>query len=202
MKMKNLLNLLAVLALLIGVNSYGQSTVSGVFNKSATGTTSATVVIPEGNDFATITDLAYKLDAGVTTGFVQMNIGQNRRPITSATASAASVLYFDNTDSDVAAADFLIFSDKSTGSYYLRRVNSATTTSATVGESIAVTTVVSDDVVWSTYAVVEKSVPNVVSGTASSLNVWLPASVPSAITINGNTTACRISLSGARTRSR
>jgi hypothetical protein len=202
MKMKNLLSLIAVLGLLLSVNSYGQSTVSGVFNKSSSGTTSATVIIEESNDFSTITDLAYKLDAGVTTGFVSAQIGQSKYKITSATASAASVLWFDNTASDIAAQDFVIFHDKSTGTYYLRKVSAASTTSATLYASISVTTVVTDDSVWSTYAAVEKPVTTVTSGTTGAVNIWIPAAVPAAYTIDGNTTACRISVSGVRTRSR
>jgi len=203
MKMK-LLSLVAAFGVLLGVNSYGQSTASDVINKSATGTTSATVVVPEGNDFVNVTDLAWRLDAGVTTGFIGINIGQSRHPITSATASAASVLYFDNAGTDVAALDYIIFFDKSTGSYYLRRTTAAATTSVTVGSSISVTTVVNDDAVWSTQDIVQKPVVNTTSatGASGSLNVWIPAKVPAAFTIDGNTTSCRISLSGVRTRAR
>ena len=204
MKNKYLLNLLAAFVLLIGVNSYEQSTVSDVFNKSSSSTTSATVILPEANDFGNVTDLAWKLDAGLTTGFVAIQIGQARHPVTSATTSAASVLWFDNTGTDIAAYDYLIFYDKSTSTYFLRRTNAASTTSVTLQASIAVTTVVSDDVVWSTYAAVEKPVIGSTSATVGSGlgSVWLPARAPAAFTLDGNTTACRISVSGVRTRTR
>jgi hypothetical protein len=208
MKIKNLLNLLAAL-LLLGVNSYGQSVVSDVFNSSASGTTSATVILPESNDFGNVTDLAWKLDAGLTTGFVAIQAGQNRHPVTSATASAASVLWFNNVGNDssgfdVSAYEYLIFFDKSTSTYYLRRTNAAATTSVTLQASISVTTVVTDDAVWSTYAAVEKPIIGSTSATVGSGlgNIWIPAKAPTAFTIDGNTTACRISVSGVRARAR
>ncbi len=194
-----------VLLMLLSVSGYAQDTVQNVFGLSSTGTTSATVIIPEGAGFANVTDLAYRLDSAVTTGTVGIRMGQVKYPITSSTASAASVLWITNTGTAVAALEYVIVYDASAGTYYLRRVSAATTTSITIDSSISITTETAD-YVWSTFDTVEKPVSNTTSatiGNGSMLGVlWLPANAPSALTIDGNTTACRISVNGVRTRNR
>lgn len=166
------------------------------FNSSSTGTTSATAFVPTGNAIGEIRDLSYRLDSGVTTGFIGQYVGQRKYAVTSSTASAASVIYITNADSGVGAGEFVIYLDADVGTYYLRRVSSATTTSVTLASSIAITTATADSL-WSCAPTVERAV-SAVSQTGGQVSIWIPANVPAAMVIDGNTTSCRISLSGAR----
>ncbi len=198
--MKNKLILLVAFALASVSASYAE--IEQNFNVSATGTTSATAIVPSGTGIAEVTDLSYRLDAGTTTGTISQYAGARAYLITSATASAASVLWISNDSTGIAVGEFIIFLDASTGNYFLRRVSAATTTSITINSSIAVTTEVTNDRVWSTLATVEKPVENLTTGANSRsgglCSIWLPAGVPSALVIDGNTTSCRISVNGVR----
>lgn len=170
--------------------------VDSAFNSSATGTTSATVFVPKGIGPADVRSLAWRIDANVTTAFVGQYIGVNQYSITSSTASAATVLWFANAGTAVTAGSFIIFYDDSATTYFLRRVSAATTTSVTLNTSIAVTTTTSD-LVWQTTQV---NMPvGVISGTSGGFpGLWLPTGFPTALVIDGNTTSCAISVSGAR----
>ncbi len=194
--MKNKLMLLVAFVLSSIQASYGLT--ESVFNTSSSGTTSATVFVPVGGSIGEIQDLSWRVDAGVNSAFIGQYIGQRKYAITSSTASAASVLWFSNDSSGVAAGEFLIFLDGSTGSYFLRRVSAATTTSVTLYSSIAVTTSTTDDYVWSCLPTVEKPVAQSGSSTGGLASIWIPASMPAALVIDGNTTSCRISISGTR----
>lgn len=189
--------LILMIALALFSVSTSYAVVESVFNDGASGTTSATVFVPAGNGVAEVRDLAWRLDSGVTTGFISQHVGQRKYAITSSTASSASVLWITNSDTGVANGEFIIFLDESAGDYYLRRVSAATTTSITISASIAITTTTSD-VLWSTLAFVEKPVASTVSLTGAPASLWFPALVPSALVIDGNTTACRISINGVR----
>ncbi len=175
--------------------SYGMTESS--FNSSSSGTTSATTFVPVGGQIAEVRDLSWRLDNSNTSGFIGQYIGQRKYAITSSTASAATVLFISNDSTGISAGEFVIFLDGSSGTYFLRRVSAATTTSITVAASIAVTTSTVDDYVWSCLPTVEKAViAN--SQTGGMVSIWLPASVPAAFVIDGNTTSCRISISGYR----
>ena len=190
--------LIKVMALLLGIAFAipGYAQVQDVFSQSATGTTSATVFVEGGGGFGEITDLSYRLDSNVTSGFVAIRSGQTKYPITSATSATGSVLWFSNTGTGVAQNDYIVFFDQSEGQYYLRRVTAATTTSVTLLTSLAPATTTSD-YVWSLRDPVEKAVaPGLTSGQSTVTSIWLPRNVPSAITLDGNTTSCRISVSG------
>ncbi len=182
--------------LLFTASSYAR--VEKVFNSSSTGTTSATVFVPKGAGVAEVKNLSWRTDSGVTTAFVGEYIGQKQYGITSATASAASVLWFANVNTAVSAGSFVIFWDKSADLYFLRRVSAATTTSVTLYSSIAVTTVVSDDLVFGTFPVVNMPVGILTGAAFGGVQAWFPVEMPTALVIDGNTTSCAISVSGAR----
>ncbi len=181
---------------LVSLTCYGR--VENVYNSSASGTTSATVFVPKGSGVAEVKTLAWRIDAGVTTAFVGQYIGNKQYNITSATTSAASVLWFTNANTAVTAGSFIIFYDDSASAYFLRRVSAATTTSITLYSSIAVTTTTSD-MVFSTEATVPQMPVGVLSGTSGGFSqLWFPREYPTALVIDGNTTSCAISVSGAR----
>lgn len=180
------------------LTALGQGSIQSVFNASATGTTSATVFVGEGVSSANITDLSWRLDSNVTTGTIGFRIGEKRFPVTSATAAAGSVVYISNTNTGIAVSEYVIFESNSGGNYVLRRVTAAATTSITVDTAITPAITTSDNV-YSTLTTVEKPVPNTTSATAAH-NIWLPANMPTAVTIDGNTTSCRISISGVRSQ--
>lgn len=174
--------------------SYGVT--ERTFNSSSSGTTSATAFVPNGDSVAEIRDLSYRLDSSNTTGFIGQYVGQRQYAVTSSTAASATVVYFANADTGVAASEFIIYLDADTGTYYLRRVSAATTTSVTLYSSLPITTATSDKV-WSCLATVERPV-SAVSATGGMTSIWIPANVPAAMVIDGNTTSCRISVSGYR----
>lgn len=176
--------------------SMAEGPVIGVFNQGASGTTSATVFVKPGNAFSEITDLAWRLDAGVTTGLIIIRTGEAKYDVNSATSGSGTAVWFANTGSDVASADYIIIYDESTGDYLLRHVTAVATTSVTVSESISVGLTTSDKV-WLVSSSVQRAVPNTISS-ASALSIWLPKDAPTAITVDGNTTSCRISVSGVK----
>lgn len=178
--------------------AFGQSFVNGTVNKSATGTTSATVVVEPSNAPVEITDLRARFDSGVSTGLVVFRSGDAQYQITSSTSASQSVVSFANTGTAVGVGEYIIVFDASAGDYLLRHVTAATTTSVTVNTAITPALTVLDDIVWSVDSSVERPTSNLVSGTDAFGRVWLPAGRPTAVTVDGNTTACRISLSGVR----
>jgi hypothetical protein len=196
--MKKLLSL-ALIAIVAGSSLVrGQGSVTGSFNKSATGTTSATVFVDSNGygSFANITDMSWRLDAGVNTGVVVFRYGNVPYSVTSATSASTSVVYFGNSPTAVSAGEYIIVYVSATGTYYLRSTSASTSTSVTCNATLpeALTT---NDKIWSVASSMDRAIPNTNSST-SSLNIWLPAGVPTAITVDGNTTACRISVSGVR----
>lgn len=193
--MKNKIMLLVAFVLMGVQASYALT--ESVFNSSATGTTSATAFVPVGEPIGMVSDLSYRLDSTVTTGFIGEYVGARQYLITSSTASAASVLWFDNSGGGVAAGSFVIFLDHNTQTYFLRRVSTAATTSCTLYASIAVTTTTQDRL-WLCSTAVERAVVASNSSTGGVAQLWIPASMPAAIVIDGNTTSCRISISGFR----
>lgn len=201
MKIKNVL--LAFLFGMLTIGALKADTVFDVINQGNNGTTSATVIVPQGEGMANITDLSVRLDSGVTTGIVSIDIAKTVHAITSATAASASVFWFDNAASDVAVSGFIIFLDQSTGTYYLRKVSAASTTSCTTYSSVPVATLATYDKIWSCLSTIQKPVFTNVSATlgSSTPGIWLPSTMPVAFTVDGNTTSCRITLSGIRTRS-
>jgi hypothetical protein len=196
--MKKLL-LLSVMVLAFNFASYADTGAISTFQEGSTGTTSATVVIRPSEGSAHVTDIIYKLDSTLTTGTISVYPGKARFLVTSATASGTT-LWFDNSSSAVAAGDFVILSDVSTVNNYLYRTTAVTTTSVTINSSITAATTTSD-IVYSTRGRFVRHAPTInTSQTFPSVSVWLPSGVPSAIAVDGNTTACSIFVSGVRTR--
>lgn len=202
--MNKLLKVILGLALL-PLMAMADSEVDGTFNAGATGTTSATVFLSPSTTFQNITDLGWKLDAGVTTGNVQFRIGDTRYAVNSATSGSGTVVWFANTGTPVVSQEYIIIFDDNVGTYLLRQVQVASATSVTVSESISVGLAL-QDLVWSVGnggSGFARPVPNSVSQTVMGPgSIWLPKQVPVAITLDGNVTACRISVSGIRTNFR
>ncbi len=192
--MKTLKKLIGLAVLTLGVNAYANEAIDAVINASATGTTSATAFIPAADGVANITDLGFRLDANVTTGTLGIRQGQKRFSVTSATSASGTQLWFDNSGGDVSALEYVILRQGTT--YTLVRAKAATTTSITLDATLSPATTTSD-YVWSTFPTVERPVATTTSATAA-LSLWLPANVPTALTVDGNTTSCRISASGVR----
>ncbi len=174
--------------------------VMGTFANASSGTTSATVFIKPSKTFQNITDLAWKLDSGVTSGFIAFRYGEVKYAMSSATVGSGTVVWFANANTNVAVDDTVIIYDESTGDYLLRTVRAATTTSVTVTESISIALTTSDQV-WSVNAPNARPVA-AINSFASAVSIWLPKDVPIAVTVDGNTTACRISVSGVKTNHR
>jgi hypothetical protein len=192
--MKKILSL--VLGLAFALNVQAQQFVVSTFADSEDGTRSATAFVPKSAGFGQITDLAYKLDAGITTGTVDIHRGEREIAVNSATSGTGSVLWFDNDPTAVSALEYLIFWDDSAKTYFLYRATVATATSITIQETAPITT--TSDKVYACSAVVRRHAPNVVSNSLGACDIWLPSDMPSALTLDGNTTSCRIAISGVR----
>lgn len=205
---KILIKVVATLAVMLPMISYGAGEVTAVYNVGATGTTSATVFIPPGSEYGNITDLAARLDAGVTTGQVIFRVGDVQYNSTSATSASGTTVWFANTGTSVAVGEYIIVYNvtsaqpSGSGTYFVRQVSAATTTSVTVSESIA-SALTTSDLVWGVPTSVSHPVGNGVNSTTAAIGqVWLPKGKPVAITVDGNTTACRISVSAIRSNYR
>lgn len=198
----NKLKLLFCSILLAVTSAAFAQTQSGSFNESATGTKSATAFVPSGLGDGEITDLSWRLDNGVSSGFVSMKTGRAKFVSTSVTGASGTVAWFSNAGTQVAAGDYIIIEDVSSYSSNLAlfRVLVATTTSVTTDSTIT-PALATNDLIWWVPAsqVSEKAVANTVSNTGS-VAIWCPGAGPTAVTIDGNTTACRIQISGVRTK--
>lgn len=183
--------------LLMTVGAYAEE-IQGIVNTSTSGTTSAMAYITAGNSTAVkLTDIAWKVDAGNVSSTLNIRQGIKRFASTSATTSSA-VVWFANADSQIAAGSYLLFEDTSAGSLTLTRASAASTTSATCYDTFSATT---SDNVWALSTVVTRpAVDTATSGTKLPGDVWLPGSAPTALILDGNTTACKLSVSGARVR--
>lgn len=193
--MNNIYKALFLIALTFASSAFAERT--QVINGGNTGTTSATVIIPPNDGTAHITDLVWDLDNTVTTGTIDIRPGKDEFSVTSATSGTGSVIWFDNSASSAAAASYLILETSTSTS--LVRCTAVATTSVTVQETVAAMAV--GNKVWTTRGTFRRNAPDqTTSSTLAPVNLYLPAKVPSAITIDGNTTACKIYVGGERSR--
>jgi hypothetical protein len=201
--MKNYLKLLTSLTLALTASvAFGQAVVESTFVEGNTGTTSATVIVKPGSGAAEVSDIAYRLDTGTTSATVDIRTGKNRVQPNSATSGSGSVLWFDNNPTLVSAQDYVIFNDVSGKTFELLKCTASASTSITVQETISVATA-TDDYIFPLNSRVRRPAPPVNSTTAGNkASIWLPAGLPSAITLDGNTTSCQISISGTRGNSK
>ena len=171
----------------------------GIVNESETGTYSATVYINPGNcNVVQLTDVAWDTDTGNVSGTLNIRTGLNRYAVTSPTSASGTVLWFTNSNTAVAVSAYVLYHDTSADILYLYRVAAATTTSITVYETITPATAVTD-YVWSLNTAVSRPVfDRAISGTDHVGDIWLPGREPSALTLDGNTTSCKLSVSGVR----
>lgn len=195
--MKHILKLIPALMLALAMSAHGQAIDSTVLEGN-TGTTSATVIVKPGTGAVELKDVAYRIDAGNASATIDIRVGKGRLSINSATASSGTVLWFDNDPTAVSTSDYLIFEDVSEGTYQLNRAVSTATTSVTVLTATGVATT-TDDRVYTLASRVRRPAPErTASSSIGQTSIWLPANLPSAITLDGNTTSCQISLSGTR----
>ena len=197
--MKKIMVTLLALAV-FAVNGYSQGAVSSVFGESASGTRSATAIVKPGKEPGIVTDLTWEVDSGVQTASVDIRLGEKRYAVASATSGSGTVLWFTNSGTAVAADEFVIFHDVSVGTYTLHRVQSATATSVTVYETVSVATTTSD-FVFSLLDVMRRPArPVTTSGTTgpAAVDIHIPADLPSAFIVDGNTTSCRVNVNGVR----
>ncbi len=194
--MKKIISLLGLMAF-FAFGVYADNEVNSVFNSGATGTTSATAIVPPGKGTAVITDMITRYDAGNVTATTHIRTAKAVKPVTSATSASGSVVYFDNSASLVAASGYLLVKDGS-GSYQLLRASAVATTSVTVYQTITAAMTV-NDFVYPLNTSVQRPALNAISATAQAEKyLYLPESLPAAITLDGNTTSCAISISGVR----
>ena len=202
--MKNMKNLLLSAAFAFAsLQAFGQATESTILS-GATGTTSATVFVPTATSAAEIRDITHRLDTGVISGTVDIRTGKSRSSVTSATAASTSVVYFDNDPTLTSIGDYVIVEDNSstTAPYILLRAKASTSTSITVQETIGVALTTSDAVYPLAPAVRRVAQPNNSPTANARVSIWLPAGLPSALTLDGNTTACTLEISGVRGNSK
>lgn len=188
--------LIALLAITLAGLAQAAQFEGATFAESADGTTSATAFIPKGDGLVHITDLAYRLDGGLTTGTVDIRRGEVERSVTSAT-SASTQIWFDNDPTIVSGAEYVILFDDSANTYYLYRCVTTAANSISVQETTVATT--TSDKLYSCRATVRRHAP-IMSNSTGAVDIWLPSDLPSALTIDGNTTSCRISVGGTRVK--
>lgn len=173
--------------------------IQSTFSSTADGTKSATAFVPAANGFANVTDISYDLDTAVATGTIDIRQAEVEKAISSATSASGTVFWFDNDPTIVSAGEYIIFYDASANQYYLNRCNASSATSITVYETITPATTTSDKI-YSCLPTVRRHAVNVTSESLGLVDIWLPADLPSALTIDGNTTSCRISINGKRVK--
>jgi hypothetical protein len=195
--MKKIL-LLATALIASAYSAQSAEFITSTFSDTADGTRSATAFVPKAGGLAHITDLAYRLDAGLTTGTVDIRRGEREIAISSATSGTGSVLWFDNDPTATSVGEYVIFWDDSAAAYFLYKCSATATTSITVLETAPITT--TSDKVYPCSATVRRHAPAVVSNSLGSCDIWLPSDMPTALTLDGNTTSCRISVNGNRVR--
>lgn len=195
--MKKLLNKLVLLVgLMLSASAFADGDIDRVFNAGGTGTASATAIVTASDSPMQITDLVWDLDNTVTTGTVDIRVGNRKLAVNSATSGSGSVIWFDNSGSLVASGNYLIALVNGT-STLVRVKGSTATTSVTVQETLGA--MATTDVFWICQSTVSRNAPDLSnSSTLAPVSIWLPANVPAAFTLDGNTTACKISLSGVR----
>ena len=198
--MKN--KLLAIMALMLSFAAVSvqaqEQYAASTFGSSADGTASATAFVPKATGLARVTDLSYNLDTGTSTGTVDIRRGESEKAIASATSGTGTVLWFDNDPTAVSAQEYVIFYDDSAATYFLYKCTASAATSITIQETAPITT--TSDKLYSCLATVRRHAQNPKSSTVGPVNIWLPSDLPSALTIDGNTTSCRISVNGVRVR--
>lgn len=197
MKNKLMACLLAALAFSISLPiQAAELFVSSTFGDSEDGTKSATAFVPKAIGPACVTDLQYALDQGVTTGTVDIQRAESETSVNSATSGTGTVLWFDNDPTKVSSAEYVIFWDDSAATYFLYRCVTTAATSITIQETAPITT--TSDKIYPCLPTVRRAVTNPKSNTMGTSAIWLPSDLPSALTIDGNTTSCRISVNGVR----
>lgn len=190
--MKTILGIIGLLAAFAvgSVNAQEQ----GTFVVGTNGTTSATAIVPPAAGAAVVTDLVAATDAGNVSATVQIRTGKVRKAVSSAT-TAGNTVWFTNTGTNLAVQGYAIVHETSANSLLLVKVASATATQVQVYETLP--NLDTSDYIYPLNVTVPRGAN--MSGTVSGpVNIWLPANLPSALTLDGNTTSCRISASGYR----
>lgn len=171
----------------------------GIVNESASGTTSSTIYIDQGSGgIVQLTDIGTKVDSGNTSATLSIQTGKARYAVTSATAATGTALWFDASNAGVSIGDYILHDDASAGTLTIYRLSAVATTSATTMSTLPV--LATADNVWTLRAAVTRpAFDSATSGTIATIGTMnLPGREPSVLILQGNTTACRLSVSGIR----
>lgn len=191
--MKTILGIIGLLAA-FAVGSVNAQDSQGTFVVGTNGTTSATAIVPPAAGVAVVTDLVGVPDAGNTSATVNIRTGKVRKAVTSAT-TAGTTVWFSNTGTNLTSQGYAIVHETAANTLMLVKVASATATQVQVYETLP--NLDTSDYIYPLNVAVPRGA--LTSWTASGpVNIWLPANLPSALTLDGNTTSCRISVSGYR----
>lgn len=191
--MKTILGIIGLLAA-FAVGSVNAQDSQGTFVVGTNGTTSATAIVPPAAGVAVVTDLVGVPDAGNTSATVNIRTGKARKAVTSAT-TAGTTVWFSNTGTNLTSQGYAIVHETAANTLMLVKVASATATQVQVYETLP--NLDTSDYIYPLNVAVPRGA--LTSWTASGpVNIWLPANLPSALTLDGNTTSCRISVSGYR----
>lgn len=191
--MKTILGIIGLLAA-FAVGSVNAQDSQGTFVVGTNGTTSATAIVPPAAGLAIVTDLVAVPDAGNTSSTVKIRTGKARKAVTSAT-TAGTTVWFSNTGTNLTSQGYAIVHETAANTLMLVKVASATATQVQVYETLP--NLDTSDYIYPLNVAVPRGA--LTSWTASGpVNIWLPANLPSALTLDGNTTSCRISVSGYR----
>lgn len=199
MKIKQLFGLIGV-GLTLSASLRAENDVVTTENQGATGTTSATVIVQPASGTFNLTDLQWRVDSANTSATVDIRTGKARVAVTSATAASGTALWFSNSSPTlVAAQDYVIYFNAAAGTYTLLKCTASTSTSITVQETISPATATADNIYTLNARIRRPASSSAASVTvAGASNLWFPANLPTALTVDGNTTSCQISISGVR----
>lgn len=194
---------LMVLGLIFAVSAQAADVIDSIINDGNTGSASATVVVKPARGWGHITDLNTRVDANNTSATVDIRQGVEQLAVTSSTSGSGTVLWFANSSpTRVAVSDYLLFNDVSAKTYTLLRTTAVTSTSATVETTISVALSTSDFLYTLASRIRRPITQGNASQTSGLANIYVPANMPSVLTIDGNTTSCQISISGERSLNR
>lgn len=196
--MNKFISFLLMLPFMAAVN--GQD-IQGVINESASGTTSATAYIKPGNHSAVeLTDIAWDVDINLATGFIAIREGKQRFASASATSSTTG-LWFPSAHG-LAVNDYVLVEDVSANTLTLAKISAVATTSATSYSTFSMATT---DFIWTLNAAVNRPANDQTTSAATGTtfgvgSLWLTGRNPVALTLDGNTTSCNLSVSGKKYR--
>lgn len=191
--MKTILGIIGLAVAFVAASVNAQDN-QGTFVVGTNGTTSATAIVPPAAGAAIVTDLVAATDAGNVSATVQIRTGKVRKAVSSAT-TAGNTVWFTNTSTNLAVQGYAIVHETGANTLLLVKVASATATQVQVYETLP--NLDTSDYIYPLNVTVPRGA-NMSATVMGPVNIWLPANLPSALTLDGNTTSCKLSVSGYR----